>query len=140
MAGCADMGSFTLPWDKPTPAEEVASIRAVLRDVHRGMATQSPFKVLAHVSHAYRDDDGREYKDLRDYLRTIFSKYSEVQIRRADPRVIVAGAQARAVEVFETDATPRTSDVPEISLMGEIDVYLVKEDGAWRIVKWGRMR
>lgn len=121
---------------KLTDEEQIAT---VMDDVALGMQSRRIFKVLAHVSRAYHDAEGRDYAKLEEYLNEIFRKYRTVRITRVVPRITVEqGVRARAVETFGTVAEPLDPKLePPINLQGQIVVNLVKVDGEWRIVEWG---
>lgn len=121
----------------PSDEEQIVN---VLDDVHRGMQSRRVFKVLAHVSHSYKDNTGRDYAGVEQYLQELFRAYKEIQITRVRPRVIVQGDQARAVETFGTRAEPfnRKENRP-IEMHGQMNVYLEKINNKWMIVEWGRM-
>ena len=121
-------------------ASDEEQIVAVLDDVQRGMQSRSIFKVLAHVSRSYHDEEGRDYAALEAYLNSIFKNYRELQIRRVPPRISVEGDQARAVETFGTMAEPQNPKLePPVNLQGQVSVFLAKVGGQWQIVEWGRI-
>ena len=121
----------------PTDEEQIVG---VLDDVHRGMQARRIFKVLSHVSRTYRDDQGRDYDALEQYLNELFRDYKLVQITRVRPKVLVQGDRARAVETFGTRAEPfNPNEHRAIDLPGQMNVYLVKFGTEGRIVEWGRV-
>jgi len=115
-------------------------IAAVLDDVSRGMQERQIFKVLAHVSNGYRDADGRDYAAVQAYLDEVFKRYQVIRITRVPPRITVEKDSARAVETFGMSAEPQdpTHEAP-LNLQGRVTVDLVKTQGRWRIVEWGRL-
>jgi hypothetical protein len=116
-------------------------VALVLDDVHAGMQGGRIYKVLAHVSRAYQDADGRDYEAVRAYLSDLFREYRDIRITRPQPRIVVQGDQARAVETFATRARATNPGARgEFSLQGQVTVHLAKEDGRWRIVRWGRLQ
>lgn len=122
---------------QPSDEEQIA---AVLDDVSRGMQERQIFKVLAHVSNGYRDADGRDYAAVQAYLDEVFKRYRVIRITRVPPRITVDKDNARAVETFGMSAEPqdRTHEAP-LNLQGRVTVDLVKTQGRWRIVEWGRL-
>ncbi|NIA14168.1 MAG: hypothetical protein GWP08_08805 [Nitrospiraceae bacterium] len=121
----------------PTDEEVVA---AVLQDVQRGMESQKIFKVLSHVSQNYQDEEGRDYAAVEAGLRSIFKKYREIKITRATPRIAIDGDRARAVETFGAVAEPQNRVTePPVNIQGQTTVELVRIDGQWLIVKWGKI-
>jgi len=121
---------------RPTDEEQIASM---MDDVAQGMQSRRIFKVLAHVSHAYHDAEGRDYEKLEEYLNEVFRKYRTIRITRVVPRITIEeGTRARAVETFGTVAEPLDPKLePPVNLQGQVVVNLVKIDGEWRIVEWG---
>ena len=138
--GCLNRIPVDIPGvTTPGPSDEEQIVN-VLDDVHRGMQSRRIFKVLAHVSRTYRDDEGRDYAGIEQYLSELFRVYKVIQITRVPPKVIVQGGRARAVETFGTRAEPfnRNEDRP-IEMHGHMNIYLEKIDNKWMIVEWGRM-
>lgn len=121
----------------PTDEEKIA---AVLDDVHRGMQSRRIYKVLAHVSRTYRDDAGRDYAALEQYLTELFRNYKSIEITRVRPKIIVQGDRARAVETFGTRAQPfNENDHRPFEVNGQMNVYLERFGSDWKIVEWGRV-
>lgn len=121
------------------PSDEEQIVNA-LNDVHRGMQARRVYKVLAHVSRTYRDDQGRDYNAIEQYLTELFRGYKRIEITRVPPKVIVQGERARAVETFGTRAEPfNASEHRPIELNGQMNIYLEKIDNKWLIVEWGRV-
>ena len=104
------------------------------------MQSRRIFKVLAHVSRTYRDDGGRDYAGVEQYLSELFRAYNKIQITRVPPKIIVQRDRARAVETFGTSAEPfnRNENRP-IEMHGQMNIYLEKIDNKWMIVEWGRV-
>jgi hypothetical protein len=121
----------------PTDEEQIID---VLDDVHRGMQSRRVYKVLAHVSKTYRDDAGRDYAAIEQYLTELFRAYKVIQITRVRPKVIVQGDRARAIETFGTQSEPfNANESRPIELRGQMNIYLEKIDNKWMIVEWGRV-
>jgi len=119
-------------------ASDEEQIATVLNDVQRGMEARKIYKVLAHVSRNYLDEEGRDYEAIREYLSGIVKAYREIRITRTSPKILVQGDRARAIESFGTVAEPADQDeTPAINLQGQVAVYLERVDGAWQIVEWG---
>lgn len=123
-----------------TPTDEQV-VAGVLQDAHRGLEAQKIFKVLSHVSQNYKDDEGRDYAAVEAGLREIFKKYREIRITRASPRVAVDGDRAQVLESFGAVAEPQNRNTePSVNIQGQTTIELVKSDGQWLIVKWGKIR
>ena len=123
---------------KVSDAELVA---AVLDDVHQGMQERRVYRVLAHVSRNYHDDEGRGYADIQEYLSRVFSLYKDLRITRVQPEIVVRGYEAKAIETFGTIAEPLDPDkAPPIQLQGQVAVFLEKIDNRWLIVEWGNVQ
>lgn len=121
-------------------ASDEEQIAAVLEDVCRGMQERQIYKVLAHVSNGYRDADGRDYDGVQAYLNEVFKKYRTIRITRVPPRISVDADRARAIETFGTVAEAQDpARVPPVNIQGQVSVDLVKVQGRWRIVEWGRL-
>jgi hypothetical protein len=113
-------------------------IAAVLDDVHAGMESKRIYKVLAHVSQSYLDEQGRDHQQIREYLSEIMSRYRLIRITRARPKILVQGDRARALETFGTIAEPHNaSETPSLHLQGHVSVFLERIEGKWKIVEWG---
>lgn len=116
-------------------------IARVLDDVHRGMESRRIYKVLAHVSKNYYDEEGRDYAAIQAYLNRLFSEYRDIRITRARPQVFVQGNRARALETFGTNAAGAGPGADRmLSLQGQVTVYFEKIGGTWQIVQWGTIR
>jgi hypothetical protein len=127
-----------LPFSRMSDEEQIA---AILQDVQVGMETKRIFKILAHVSPNYRDQEGRDYEALRDYLNQVFRSYRTIRITRAYPRIVVQGNQARAVDTFGTAAEPMdAAGVPPINLQGQVAVTFERDRESWKIIEWGPLR
>lgn len=129
-----------LPVQIPGVSERVRDedrIAAVLNDVARGMESKRVYRVLSHVSKEYRDQEGRDYDAIRDYLAEIMKRYRQIRITRMKPKIAVQGDKARAIEAFGTMAEPVDSRAgTPLNVQGQVTVYLEKVDDAWRIVEW----
>jgi hypothetical protein len=141
LAGCAGTGTtLSIPGVGGKPSDE-QRIAAILNDVHKGMEGKKVFKVLAHVSRAYQDMEGRDYDGVREYLASLMRGYRSIRITRTPPKILVQGDRARAVETFGTIAEPfEVQENPPINLQGTVLVYLQREAEGWKIVEWGALR
>jgi hypothetical protein len=138
--GCAQNAPVKVPFPigKMSDEEQVAF---VLDDVWQGMQTGRVYKVLAHVSSSYLDQEGRDYEAMQEYLAQLFRSYSEIKITRTQPKILVIDNRARAVETFGTVAKPKDAKKdPPINLQGQVTVYLERAGDAWQIVEWGPLR
>ena len=133
-----------LPVDIPglTPRiDDKTAVRSVLDDVQRGMESRRIYQVLAHVSLGYADAEGRNYQAIQVYLNDLFKRYKDIRITRTPPLITVQGDRALAVETFGTIGTPYNVDNDRpINTNGRLNVYLRKEEGAWKIIEWGRLQ
>lgn len=124
--------------EKMTDEEKIAF---VLDDVCQGMESRRIYKVLAHVSSSYLDQEGRDYEAIQEYLSYIVRSYVGIKITRTRPKILVLGDHARAVETFGTIAKPRDPRKdPPINLQGQVSVYLERAGDTWQIVEWGPLR
>ncbi|NUM53386.1 MAG: hypothetical protein HUU46_07065 [Candidatus Hydrogenedentes bacterium] len=138
--GCINRIPVEIPGVTTQGPSDEEQIVSVLEDVHRGMQSRRIYKVLAHVSKTYRDDEGRDYAAIERYLTELFRGYKLIQITRVRPKVIVQGDRARAVETFGTRAEPfNPNENRPIELRGQMNIYLEKIDNKWMIVEWGRV-
>jgi len=144
-AGCAT-DSVRLPtvgipgFPGASAMTEEERIALVLEEVHQGMESRRIYRVLAHVSRGYEDDEGRNYEALSAYLNDLFERYRNIRIRRARPIVQVQGNRAQAVETFGTSADPVDANRDlAIRLQGQVTVYFEKIGDQWFIREWGRM-
>lgn len=139
--GCQKtLASINLPGLGGTRSTDEEQIAAVLNDVQDGLQSRRVFKILAHVSENYRDQDGRDYDGIRTYVQSIIKTYRAVRITRARPRILVYEDRARAVEAFGTIAEPFDTNGVPMNLQGHVSVYLERTGGAWKIVEWGRLQ
>ncbi|GMU93882.1 MAG: hypothetical protein AMXMBFR4_29400 [Candidatus Hydrogenedentota bacterium] len=139
-SGCLKEIPVDIPLITQPRLSDEEQIVSVLDDVNRGLKSRRIYRVLAHVSRTYRDDEGRDYAALQDYLNELFRNYKQIDVTRVRPRVIVQGDRARAVETFGTRAEPYNSNAYRpIDLHGQMNVYFEKIDGDWKIVEWGRI-
>ncbi len=130
-----DIPGVTTPG--PTDEQQIVSL---LEDVHRGMQSRRVFKVLAHVSRTYRDDSGRDYDMLEQYLTELFRNYKLIEVTRVRPKVLVQGDRARAIETFGSRAVPfNDAEHRPIEVHGQMNIYLQRFGNEWKIVEWGRV-
>lgn len=140
MACAKDVSSLktSLPLVRMTDEDRVA---AVLDDVAVGMESRRIYKILAHVSSSYLDQEGRDYEAMQEYLGYILKSYVDIKVTRTRPKILVLGDRARAVETFGTVAKPRDERKdPPINIQGQVAVYLERADDSWQIVEWGPLR
>lgn len=138
--GCIDKIPVEIPGVTTLGPSDEEQIASVLDDIHRGMQARRVYKVLAYVSRTYRDDAGRDYAAVEQYLTELFRTYKAIQITRVRPKIVVQGDAARAVETFGTRAEPFNANVDRpIELRGQMNIYLEKIGGKWMVVEWGRV-
>ena len=138
--GCIDSLPVEIPGVTTLGPSDEEQINSVLDDVQRGMQSRRVYKVLAHVSRTYRDDGGRDYASMEQYLTDLFRAYKSIQVTRVRPKIVVQGPQARAVETFGTRAEPfNAKENRPIEVRGQMNIYLEKIDDRWMIVEWGRV-
>jgi hypothetical protein len=136
-AGCPKRFPMDIPGVTAPRASDEMRIAAVLNDVDEGMRQRRIFKVLAHVSRTYHDDEGRNYQGIQEYLKTVFDKYRSIRITRVPPQIVVQGDRARATETFGTIAEPvDAQEMPPVNLQGQVLVYLERTNGQWLITEW----
>ncbi|HOJ32444.1 MAG TPA: hypothetical protein PKY35_00110 [Candidatus Hydrogenedentes bacterium] len=136
--GCPQFSDIEIPVLMTSKVSEEEVIAAVLDDVQRGIESKKIYKVLAHVSKDYHDQEGRDYIGIQSYLNYLFKEYKEIRITRTRPRIIVEGLRAKAFETFGTQAKPiNPASGRPIDVQGHVTVYLEKTGGMWQIVEWG---
>jgi hypothetical protein len=137
-AGCERDLPVQIPGITGDRIRDEERVAVVLDDVARGMESKRIYRVLSHVSKEYRDQEGRDYAAIRDYLADVMKRYRQIRITRMPPKIVVQGDKARAIESFGTQAEPADSraDAP-LNVQGQVSVYLERVDGAWQIVEWG---
>jgi hypothetical protein len=135
--GCQQLSRLEMPVFPGQGLSDEEQIAAILDDVQVGMEAERLSKVMAHVSEAYMDEQGRDYAAIRQYLEALFKDYGSVTVRRVNPQVVVQGDEARAVDTFATTAEPMDpTKTPPIDVQGELSVFLRREQAGWKIVKW----
>ena len=144
LAGCPDtLSQFEMPTLRDirgTSVSDAEYIAAVLAEVQNGIETKRVYRVLAHVSRSYNDQEGRDYDALQEYLARLFRDYRDIRITRTRPRVAVSGNTAIAQEAFGTQARPVNPGGRPINIQGQMTVRLVKENNTWRILEWGPLQ
>jgi hypothetical protein len=138
-AGCQNTGvDLPIPGLSGPRLSDVQQIEMVLDDVHSGMESRRIYKVLAHVSRAYYDSEGRDYPAIQAYLSNLFERYRDIRITRTRPQIQVQGNRAQALEAFGTSADAANPDQDlDIRLQGQVMVFLERVDGEWKIREWG---
>ncbi len=120
-----------LPTNKLSDEEQIA---VVLNDVHRGLERKRIYMVLAHISHYYQDEEGRDYEAIRDLLTDRMRLYREVRITRMRPRISVQGDHAQVIETLGASAQPfNPVNTPPIDLQGNVTVFLERMAHTWQI-------
>ncbi len=123
-----------LSGDRMTDEEQII---AVLDDFKRGLETRKIYKVLAHISRNYTDNDGRDYNGVQVLLGDFLKNYRRIKVTRVRPRITVQDTRARSVETFGLRAQPLNPDANSfVDINGQVNVYLEKVDGAWKIAEW----
>lgn len=139
LSACGEQLPVELPGITGPRGSDTEQIEAVLHDVHYGMESRKIYRVLAHVSRNYHDKQGRDYAGIQAYLNTIFREYRRIEVTRTRPRIVIQGTRARATETFGTRAEPANqSSYPAVDIQGQVNAYLEKVDGEWKIVEWDR--
>lgn len=135
--GCQTPLGFEAPALPVQAQSDEERIAQILQDVQQGMQTKRIYRVIAHVSKNYKDDQGRDYETMRQYLDDLFEDYRTITVRRVNPRVVVQGDEAVAMDTFATRAEPAdpTQTAP-IDVQGDVSAYFRRENGEWKIVKW----
>ncbi len=138
LIGCPQLPEFEIPSISFAKAAEEDMVAAVLDDVQRGIESKRIFKVLAHVSKDYHDQEGRDYAAIQNYLNELFREYRDIRITRTRPRIVVEGLRAKAFETFGTQAKPvNPASGRPIDVQGHVTVFLEKTAGRWQIIEWG---
>lgn len=137
LAGCGGRMRLDVPLMPRDGLSDEEKIAFILNDVCLGMESRRIYKVLAHVSPGYRDQEGRDYAAIQEYLSEIVKEFSDVKITRMRPLILVQGNQARALETFGTVARPKDPrKMAPLNLQGQVYVYFERVGGAWKIVEW----
>lgn len=126
------------PSAKPVPAEarsvedEVALRLTRLTDdlIHR----RTP-RVLGAISDAYKDDAGRDFEAVKQFLGNAFRDYREIRITRTPPKITVQGAEARSTETLGVIGEPDSNKVSPLNFQGNVSVTLRQVDKTWLITK-----
>ena len=141
LVACDDSMRKGIPILTGPKVSDEEAIAAVLDDVHRGLQERQIYRVLAYISRAYHDEEGRDYEAVGALLSDFFKKYRGIRITRVRPRILVQGNRARVVETFGAVAESLSlSQDPPLSLQGQVTVYLEKTGNAWQIVEWGQVK
>lgn len=121
----------------PNQKTDEQIIAEILDDVRLGMEQRRIYKVFAHVSRSYNDDEGRDYDGMLAYVGDIFDRYKYIQIKRVPPRIVVRGDTAEVVDTFGTVAEPvNSSNDSPINLQGRVTIHLARVGGQWMIMAW----
>lgn len=138
MAGCAATPAPILPSTRPgaeapTPEQAVAKVMNRLAD---DIAHRRTPRVLSVISDAYKDESGRDYAAIQQYIETQFRNYSTITVKRISPRITIQGKEARVVETLGLRGEPENvQKVAPISFEGTIAVTLREVEGTWLITK-----
>lgn len=140
MGGCPKSLGIDIPLLTPKTSDE-SQILELMNNVHRDMQARRTNRLMTYLSEDYLDSQGRDYAAMREYLVAFFGRYRSIEITRVPPKLKIDGDTAVATETFGTQARPfDPNENPVINLHGQMDVYLHREDGVWRIVEWGQVR
>jgi hypothetical protein len=141
LTGCPKSLPMDIPGVSGNRMSDEEQISLLLDDVQTGMESGKIYKILAHVSQSYHDEEGRDFEAIRNYLSEILRAYRDIKVTRAPPRIVVQGDRARAMETFGTVAEPlNTAEYPPINLQGQVPVYLERVNGKWYVTEWGTLR
>jgi len=98
-------------------------------------------EALDIVSDRYRDQQGRDRDALMRYLQRMFSQYKYINISRGDyfqQFTDDSYREARVFERFSVVAEPYSPTLYTLRIDGYVEIYLSKENGGWKIVRWGQ--
>lgn len=140
-AGCASAPrEKPAAQEKPVPVEkapqdDAAKVAAVLRRLQDDVTHRRSQRVFAAISDAYKDDAGRDFAAVKDYIGAQFRDYRTVQVTRTTPKITVQGAEARSVESLGVVGEPTSAKVPPFSFQGNVSVTLRRVEDTWQITK-----
>ena len=139
--GCEALsGRLQIPWlsktisSAPSDRDQIAG---VLDAVAKGIEVRGVYRVLAHVSKAFHDKQGRDYPAVQRVLRDFFRDYRNIRVQRATPRIVVRGAHAEVMETFVTAADPANpAKSSPFSLERQVLIRFEKKNNHWLVTSW----
>lgn len=139
LGGCPDAVSTlelpSIPGVTTGRVDERDRVMQVLDDIHRGIEQRRVYKVLAHLSRTYFDEEGRDYDTMRSLVTMWLNDYRDIRVTRPRPRVVVQGDRARAVETFGLQAEPTNpNDERLVALQGQVTIHLERMGTTWQVV------
>jgi len=96
------------------------------------------FKVMANVSPAYRDEEGRNKAGVQQALKDFFGQYRRIRVTRTNPRLQFEGVEAVATESIGIIAEPFQVEQAELNWYGEVKIWLRRSGGSWEITRVSR--
>lgn len=136
--GCATDGMPSLPLPGQSGASQRSEIARVLEDLHDGVDGKKIFKVMAHVSPVYLDQEGRNKAGVQQAVKDFFSQYRRIRVTRTNPRLQFDGDEAVATESIGLIAEPFEMEQAELNWYGEVKIWLRRSGGSWEITRVSR--
>ena len=138
LVGCATDGMPSLPLPGQSEASQRREIARVLEDLHDGVDGKKIFKVMANISPAYRDEEGRNKAGVQQALKDFFGQYRRIRVTRTNPRLQFEGVEAVATESIGLIAEPFQVEQAELNWYGKVKIWLRRSGGSWEITRVSR--
>ncbi len=140
LISCGTVRKADIPLIGSLVQSDEQKIISTLDSLERAIEQKKVKTAMRYISTDYRDEEGRDYNQLRDILQRLARDYRVIKITRTTPEVSIEGNTAVVVDTFGTNAEPfdPVKETP-INLQGKVIINMKKEPEGWKIVSWGGM-
>ncbi len=140
LQSCGTVRKMDIPIISSLGQSEEQKIISVLDSLEKAVEEKKVKTAMRYISTEYRDEQGRDYNQLREILEKLVREYRFIKITRTTPEVSVEGNKAVVIDTFGTNAEPfdPVQGTP-INLQGKVTINMKKEPEGWKIVSWGGM-
>lgn len=139
-SSCGTVRKMDIPIISSLGQSEEQKIASVLDSLERAIEEKKVKNAMRFISLDYRDEQGRDYNQLREILLRLARDYRIIKITRTSPEVKIEGNTATVIDTFGTNAEPfdPIQGTP-INLQGKVIINMRKEPEGWKIISWGGM-
>ncbi|MCX8065456.1 MAG: hypothetical protein N3G21_09845 [Candidatus Hydrogenedentes bacterium] len=140
LLSCGTVRKIEIPIISSLGQSDEQKIVSILDTLERAIEEKKIKTAMRYISTDYRDEQGRDYNQLREVLQKLARDYRSIKITRATPEMHIEGNNAVVIDTFGTYAEPFDPvQGSPINLQGKVVINMRKEPEGWKIISWGSM-